>query len=75
VPDGVDILIDCASDAAGFAACTELVRDGGLGASIAFAANVDVPAPRGIRLMNFNVRGDFEGTRASYATVRIDRRR
>jgi NADPH:quinone reductase-like Zn-dependent oxidoreductase len=62
-PEGVDVLVDCASDAAGFAACTELVRDGGLASSIAFAANLSAPAPRGIRLVNFNVRGgQFEGT-------------
>jgi NADPH:quinone reductase-like Zn-dependent oxidoreductase len=54
-PDGIDVLIDLASDADGFAALASLVRSGGtaLKTRFQYAADIDALAARGVAGVNF----------------------
>ncbi len=54
-PDGIDVLIDLASDADGFAALASLVRSGGtaLKTRFQYAADVEALASRGVAGVNF----------------------
>jgi NADPH2:quinone reductase len=57
-PDGVDVLIDLASDADGFAELASLVRRGGtaLKTRFQFAADIDGLASRGVTGVNYELR-------------------
>jgi NADPH:quinone reductase-like Zn-dependent oxidoreductase len=54
-PDGIDVLIDLASDADGFAALASLVRSGGtaLKTRFQYAADIEALASRGVAGVNF----------------------
>jgi NADPH2:quinone reductase len=54
-PDGIDVLIDLASDADGFAALASLVRRGGtaLKTRFQYAADIEALASRGVAGVNF----------------------
>jgi NADPH:quinone reductase len=56
-PDGIDVLIDVASDADGFAALASLVRSGGtaLKTRFQFAADIDALASRGVAGVNYEL--------------------
>jgi NADPH:quinone reductase len=54
-PDGIDALIDAASDAAGLTRLTEVVRSGGRVVATRYSADVDALAQRGIRATNINL--------------------
>jgi NADPH2:quinone reductase len=56
-PDGIDVLIDLASDADGFAALASLVRSGGtaLKTRFQYAADIEALASRGVTGVNFEV--------------------
>jgi NADPH2:quinone reductase len=54
-PDGIDNLIDAASDAAAFANLASLVRPGGTALSIVGAADTDALASRSVTGVNFQV--------------------
>ncbi|MCZ0972918.1 NADP-dependent oxidoreductase [Streptomyces albulus] len=52
-PDGVDVLIDMTSDAAGFVELTRAVRDGGVAVSLIGSADADVLTEHNLRGFNF----------------------
>ncbi|MFC9737676.1 NADP-dependent oxidoreductase [Streptomyces sp. VTCC 41912] len=52
-PDGVDVLIDMTSDAAGFVELTRTVRDGGVAVSLIGSADADVLTEHNLRGFNF----------------------
>ncbi|MGG2461983.1 NADP-dependent oxidoreductase [Streptomyces sp. RGM 3693] len=52
-PEGVDVLIDMTSDAAGFVELTRAVRDGGVAVSLIGAADADVLTEHNLRGFNF----------------------
>jgi NADPH:quinone reductase-like Zn-dependent oxidoreductase len=56
-PDGIDVLIDLASDADGFAALASLVRSGGtaLKTRFQYAADIEALASRGVTGVNYEV--------------------
>ncbi len=54
-PEGVDGLLDCASDKAGFASNISLLRSGGVAATTTFAADVEVLQRIGIRGVNIDM--------------------
>ena len=56
-PDGIDVLIDLASDADGFAALASLVRSGGtaLKTRFQYAADIEALASRGVVGVNYEV--------------------
>ena len=56
-PDGIDVLIDVASDADGFAALASLVRSGGtaLKTRAQYAADIEALASRGVAGVNYEV--------------------
>jgi NADPH:quinone reductase-like Zn-dependent oxidoreductase len=54
-PDGVDVLIDLASDAAGFAALATHTRDGGIALTTRYVADVDALAAKGVNGVNFRL--------------------
>jgi NADPH:quinone reductase-like Zn-dependent oxidoreductase len=54
-PDGVDVLVDLASDASGFAALAALVPDGGIALTTRYVAVVDGLAARGVTAVNFQL--------------------
>jgi NADPH:quinone reductase-like Zn-dependent oxidoreductase len=54
-PDGIDVLIDVASDAQQFAALAGLVRRGGTAATTRYVADRDVLARAGVTGVNFQV--------------------
>jgi len=54
-PDGIDVLVDVASDAATFAALASLVRPGGTALSTIGAADPDALASRNVTGVNFQV--------------------
>jgi NADPH:quinone reductase-like Zn-dependent oxidoreductase len=56
-PDGIDVLIDLASDADGFAALASLVRSGGtaLKTRFQYAADIEALASRGVAGVNYEV--------------------
>jgi NADPH2:quinone reductase len=57
-PDGIDVLIDLASDADGFAALASLVRSGGtaLKTRFQYAADIEALASRGVVGVNFEIK-------------------
>ncbi|MGA2927805.1 MAG: NADP-dependent oxidoreductase [Solirubrobacteraceae bacterium] len=55
-PDGVDVLIDLASDAGAFAALASLVRSGGSALTVRYVADLDSLAARDVRGINFQLR-------------------
>jgi NADPH2:quinone reductase len=59
-PDGIDILIDLASDAEPFASLASLVRPGGTAVSTRYAADVRDLSTSGIRGVNFALRETSE---------------
>jgi NADPH:quinone reductase-like Zn-dependent oxidoreductase len=54
-PDGVDVLIDVASDADGFSALASLVRRGGTAVTTQFVADVEALKSAGITGINFGL--------------------
>lgn len=54
-PQGVDVLVDLASDAEGFTALASLVRGGGTALTTRYAADVDALATAGVTGTNFRV--------------------
>jgi NADPH:quinone reductase len=54
-PDGIDVLIDLASDAAGFAALATHMRDGGIALTTRYVADVDALAAKGVTAVNFQL--------------------
>ena len=54
-PDGIDILVDAASDADGFATLAALVRPGGTALTTRYLADTEALASRGVDGVNFRV--------------------
>lgn len=54
-PDGIDVLVDVVSDAAGFAALAELVRPGGIALTTRYVADEKALASRGVTGVSFEV--------------------
>jgi NADPH:quinone reductase len=54
-PDGIDVLVDLASDANGFAALAGLVQAGGTALTTRYVADTEVLASRGVAGVNFRV--------------------
>ncbi len=52
-PDGIDVLVDVASDAAAFAGLASLVREGGTAVTTKYVANHDALAAVGVDGVNF----------------------
>jgi NADPH2:quinone reductase len=59
-PDGVDVLIDLASGAEGFAHLAELVRKGGIALTTLYVADVEALAAADVRAINFQVPSSAE---------------
>ena len=59
-PDGVDVLVDLASDAAAFAALAALVRDGGAALTTRYVADVDALIARNVTAINFQLPASSE---------------
>jgi NADPH:quinone reductase len=59
-PDGIDVLVDVASDAEAFAALAALVRDGGDALTTRYVADVDALAVAGVTATNFQVPASSE---------------
>lgn len=59
-PEGIDVLIDLVSDAAGFAALASLVRPGGTAVTTQYVADVDALAAAAVTGTNFAVRETSE---------------
>jgi NADPH2:quinone reductase len=59
-PDGVDVLVDLANDAQGFAALTGLVRRGGTALTTRYVANLDELKGRGVTPINFQLQSSVE---------------
>ena len=59
-PDGIDVLIDLANDAAGFATLAGLVRTGGSALTTRYVANTDELAANGVSALNFQVLASAE---------------
>jgi len=53
--DGIDVLVDVVSDAAGFAVLAQLVRPGGIALTTRYAADTEALAAHGITGVNFQV--------------------
>jgi NADPH:quinone reductase len=53
--DGVDVLVDLASDAEAFAALAALVRDGGTALTTRYVADADALAAKGVTAVNFQL--------------------
>ncbi len=58
--DGIDALIDVASDAAGFAALAELVREGGTALTTRYVADQEGLQARGVTAVNFQLQSSVE---------------
>jgi NADPH:quinone reductase-like Zn-dependent oxidoreductase len=54
-PDGIDVLVDVASDADGFATLAALVRPGGTALTTRYPADAEALASRGVAGVNFRV--------------------
>jgi NADPH2:quinone reductase len=54
-PDGIDLLVDVASDADGFATLAALVRPGGTALTTRYVADTEALASRGVAGVNFRV--------------------
>jgi NADPH:quinone reductase-like Zn-dependent oxidoreductase len=59
-PDGIDVLVDLASDPEGFAALAALVRTGGTALTTRYVANADDLEARGVTAVNFVVPASAE---------------
>ena len=59
-PDGIDVLVDLASDPEGFAALAALVREGGTALTTRYVANGDDLEARGVTAVNFVVPASAE---------------
>jgi NADPH2:quinone reductase len=59
-PDGVDVLIDLASGAEGFAHLAELVRKGGIALTTLYVADAEALAAADVRAINFQVPSSAE---------------
>jgi NADPH2:quinone reductase len=59
-PDGIDVLVDLASDPDGFAAFAALVREGGTALTTRYVANTDDLEARGVNAVNFVVPASAE---------------
>jgi NADPH:quinone reductase len=59
-PDGIDVLVDLASDPEGFAALAALVREGGTALTTRYVANADDLEARGVTAVNFVVPASAE---------------
>lgn len=59
-PDGIDVLIDLASDPEGFAALAALVRTGGTALTTRYVANADDLEARGVTAVNFQLPASAE---------------
>ncbi len=59
-PDGVDVLIDLASDANAFPALASLVRSGGSALTARYVADLNSLAARGVRGINFQLRTSIQ---------------
>jgi NADPH:quinone reductase len=59
-PDGIDVLIDLASDAGSFASLASLVRPGGAAVSTRYVADTRALAASGVRGVNFALRQTSE---------------
>jgi threonine dehydrogenase-like Zn-dependent dehydrogenase len=59
-PDGIDVLIDVASDADGFAALASLVSSGGTALTTRYVADADALNARGVAGVNFRVQMSSE---------------
>jgi NADPH:quinone reductase-like Zn-dependent oxidoreductase len=58
--DGVDVLVDLASDAGAFAALAALVRDGGTALTTLYVADADALAAKGVTAVNFQLPASSE---------------
>ena len=54
-PDGIDVLVDVASDAEGFATLAALVRPGGTALTTRYVADTEALASREVAGVNFRV--------------------
>jgi NADPH:quinone reductase-like Zn-dependent oxidoreductase len=59
-PDGIDVLVDLASDAESFAALAALVRKGGTALTTLYVANGDELEARGVTGVNFQLPASAE---------------
>lgn len=59
-PEGIDVLIDTANDADGFAALAALIREGGSALTTRYVADVDALAARGVTAINFELPASSE---------------
>jgi NADPH2:quinone reductase len=59
-PDGIDALLDLASDAKAFAALAALVRSGGTALTTRYVADVDGLAEKGVTALNFQLPASSE---------------
>jgi NADPH:quinone reductase len=59
-PDGIDVLVDLASDAEAFAALAALVREGGTALTTLYVANADDLDARGVTAVNFQLPASAE---------------
>jgi NADPH:quinone reductase len=59
-PDGIDVLVDLASDAAAFAALAALVREGGAALTTRYVADFDALATAGVIATNFQLPASSE---------------
>ena len=59
-PDGIDVLIDLASDAEAFAALATLVREGGTALTTRYVANADDLEAKGVTAVNFQLPSSAE---------------
>jgi NADPH2:quinone reductase len=59
-PDGVDVLVDLANDAEGFAALAELVRKGGTALTTRYVADQEGLQARGVTPVNFQLQPSAE---------------
>jgi NADPH:quinone reductase-like Zn-dependent oxidoreductase len=59
-PEGIDVLVDLASDAEAFAALAALVREGGTALTTRYVANPDDLEARGVTAVNFQLPASAE---------------
>jgi len=59
-PDGIDVLIDVASDAEGFGALSELVRKGGAALTTRYVADEEALNARGVAPFNYQLQPSVE---------------
>jgi NADPH:quinone reductase-like Zn-dependent oxidoreductase len=59
-PNGIDVLVDLASDPEGFAALAALVREGGTALTTRYVANADDLEARGVTAVNFQLPASAE---------------